>query len=130
MAPGRVDASKDGVRAPEVLVDFEYSGGLLFVYVENIGAAPAYGVSVEFDKKVTGIDGVQEISALSVFKNLEFIPPKKRIRAFVDVFHSYVARKQPMVVRTIVTYHQKDGRRLVDKATHDLSIYRDLPEAC
>ena len=126
--PRRVRASDGGGRAPEVIVDFEYSGGLLFVSVENIGVAPAHGVSVEFDKRVTGINGAREISSLNMFKSLEFLPPKKKIRAFVDNFHSYVARRQPMVVRTVITYRGKDGRRLVDKATHDLSIYQDLPE--
>jgi hypothetical protein len=129
MAPSRRARASDGRgRTPEVIVDFECSGGLLFVSVENIGVAPAHGVTVEFDKKVTGIDGAQEISSLNMFKNLEFLPPKKKIRAFVDSFHSYVARGQPMVVRTVIIYHGKDGRRLVDKATHDLSIYQDLPE--
>lgn len=128
MAPGRAQASEDGGRAPEVIVDFEYSGGLLFVSVENIGAAPAYEISVEFDKKLTGIDGAQEISALNMFGNLEFLPPKKKIRAFVDSFHSYVKRGQPMVVQTVTTYRGKGGRKLVDKTTHDLSIYQDLPE--
>jgi hypothetical protein len=128
MAPRRLQASKDGRSAPEAIVDFEYSDGLLFVSVENIGAAPAYGVSVKFDKKVTGIDGAQEISALNMFQNLEFLPPQKKIRAFVDSFHSYVTREQPMVVQTIITYHGKDGRKLVEKTTHDLSIYQDLPE--
>ena len=129
MAPGKVQASNNGGRAPEVVVDFEYSGGLLYVSVENIGAGPAHGVSVKFDKRVTGIDGAQEIPALNMFHNLEFLPPKKKIRAFVDSFHSYVKRGQPMVVQTVVTYHGKNGRKLVDKATHDLSIYLDLPEA-
>ncbi len=128
MAPGRIRASKEGGRAPEVIVDFEYSGGLLFVSVENIGTAAAYGASVEFDKKVTGIDGAQEISALNMFQKLEFLPPKKKIRAFVDNFHSYVTRRQPMVVQTVITYHGKDGRKLVENTTHDLSIYQDLPE--
>jgi hypothetical protein len=128
MARERVGAPTGGGRWPHAIVDFEYLGGLLFVSVENIGDAPAYGVSVKFDRKVTGIDGAQEISALNVFNNLEFLPPKKKIRAFVDSFHSYVTRGQPTVVRTVVTYHGRDGRKLADKATHDLSIYQDLPE--
>jgi hypothetical protein len=128
MAPGKARASTDSGTAPEVIVDFEYSGGLLYVSVENIGAAPAYRASVKFDKRVTGIDGAQEIPALNMFRNLEFLAPKKKVRAFVDSFHSYVKRGQPLVVKTVITYHGKDGRRLVDKATHDLSIYQDLPE--
>ncbi len=114
-------------REPEVIVDFEYSAGLLFVSIENLADAPAYDVSVGFDRKVVGVDG-RELSSLNVFRNLAFLPPKKKIRAFVDSLQSYVARRQPMVVKTTVRYQGKDGRRLFDKTKHDLSVYEDLPE--
>ena len=64
----RPPAAKDGdERRPEVIVDFVFDDGLLFISVENIGDQPALKVSVQFDQKIMGVEGGQEISALSLF---------------------------------------------------------------
>lgn len=129
MPPRRKRRPAAGERTPEVVLDFEYSGGLLYISIENVGTSAAHGVSVKFDKEIAGVEGAKKISSLNMFRNLEFLPPGKKIRAFVDNLQSYLARKQPMVIRASVTYRGKDGSEFVDKMTHDLSIYRDLPEA-
>ena len=110
-----------------MIVDFECSGGLLFVAVENVGDAPAHGVSVEFDRELTGSEG-RKMSSLNLFRNLEFLPPKKKIRAIVDTWYSYVARGQPMKIGVTTTCRGNDGQRFKGHMAHDLSIYRDLPE--
>ena len=112
---------------PEVIVDFECADGLLYVQVENVGDAPAHGVSVEFDKELIGSEG-RKMSSLNLFRNLGFLPPKKRIRAFIDTWQSYVAREQPMKIRVTAAYHGKDGQGFTERMTHDLSIYQDLPD--
>jgi hypothetical protein len=130
MATGMAQKEPEaGEGAPNVILDFEYAGGLLYVSVENIGTMPAYKISVEFDKKMIGIDGEKEISALNMFRDMAFLPPQKKIRAFVDTFPSYVARKQPMTVQVTITFHGRDGRKFANSIVHNLSIYQDLPEA-
>jgi hypothetical protein len=120
--------SKRSELAPNVIVDFEYEGGMLYVSIENIGNLPAYNVYVNFDVDIKGIENATVISSLGMFTKIEFLPPRKKIRAFIDSFHSYVARKQPMTVQTKITYYGKDKRKFVDSIKHNLSIYKDLPE--
>lgn len=128
MASRKGTVGADEGKAPDVILDFEYEKGLLFIALENIGSAPAFKVSVKFDRKLTGVEGARELSALRLFKNFEFLAPKKRVRVFVDSFHAYAARGQPMVLNTTVRFRGKDGRRVLEKTRHDLSVYRDLPE--
>jgi hypothetical protein len=120
--------SKRGEQAPNVIVDFEYQEGMLYVSVQNIGSLPAYQISVEFDKKIRGIENEQLITSLNLFKETEFLPPGKKIRAFIDSFPSYITRKQPMIVQATITYYGKDRRKFVHSIKHNLAIYRDLPE--
>ena len=120
--------SKRGEQAPIVIVDFEYQEGMLYVSIQNIGTLPAYEISVEFDKMIKGIENEQVITSLNLFKEIEFLPQGKKISAFIDSFPSYVARKQPMIVQTAITYHGKDRGKFVDSIKHNLAIYRDLPE--
>lgn len=42
---------------PEVIVDFVFENGLLFVVVSNIGARPALDVTVRFDKSIRTLGG-------------------------------------------------------------------------
>jgi len=129
MASGNAEGFQDWKRTPEVILDFEYVKGLLYIVVGNIGTSPAYSVSVEFDEKITGIGGEKEISSLNLFRDIGFLPPQKKIRVFVDSFPSYIARKQPMNVEVTITYYGEDKKKLSNSITHNLSIYQDLPEA-
>ncbi len=120
--------SRRAETVPNVIVDFECEEGMLYVSIENIGSLPAYKISVEFDKKIRGIENENEISSLNLFKCIEFLPPGRKIRAFIDRFPSYVVRKQPMLVQTTITYFGKNRRKFVESIRHNLSIYEDLPE--
>ncbi|HYR76749.1 MAG TPA: hypothetical protein VEM96_12995 [Pyrinomonadaceae bacterium] len=65
----------DSAGRPEVIVEFLFDHGLLFISLRNIGDRPAIGVSVKFDKKIVGPDRKKDISALPLFRNLEFLGP-------------------------------------------------------
>ena len=129
MVSERAQKSGTDERLPEVILDFEYSNGRLFIAIENIGAAPAYGVSVKFSREIRGVGGERITSAMNIFKTLEFLPPSKKLRVFLDTFASYDARKQPLRVETTVTYRSKDNRKFSNAIKHDLSIYKDITEA-
>lgn len=78
---------------PEVIVDFVFEDGLLFVSLRNIGSRPAYAVSTRFDKPFRGLHGTRTISELRLFRRLEFLAPGREIRAFLDSSAAYFARR-------------------------------------
>lgn len=112
---------------PEVIVDFEYDDrGLLFVIIQNIGLSSAYQTSIKFDTEITGIRSDKKLTDMSIFRSLEFLPPGKRIRIFVDSFLSYLNRKQPLTVNTIISYSNKNKQKFQEVIKHDLSIYKEV----
>ena len=114
---------------PEVILDFEYDdNGILYIIIQNIGPTSAYRVSIKFDKEIVGVEGEKEISAMKIFNNIEFLPPHKKIRIFVDTFVSYIFRKQPLIIEATAIYSNKNNREFQNVIKHDLSIYKDLPQ--
>jgi hypothetical protein len=112
---------------PEVILDFEYDDGVLYLIIENIGPSSAYKVSIKFDKEITGMEGQRKISAMRIFECIEFLSPHKKIRIFVDTFASYLLRKQPLIIGASVIYSNKNNKEFQNLINHDLSIYQDFP---
>ena len=93
-SPGPISTpDTDAVGRPEVIVEFLFERGLLFISVNNIGTRPAIGVSVRFNKKLLGLGGTKEVSALAVFDNIEFLGPRREIVTLLDSSSSYFQRK-------------------------------------
>ena len=115
-----------GKGRPEVIVEFLFNSGLLSISVNNIGSRPATRISVEFDKKIVGLGGSKEISALRLFKNIEFLGPKREIVTFVDTSRSYFARKQPTRISARISYSDPEKNKYESVVKHDLEIYRDI----
>ena len=113
--------------SPAVIVDFVFDGGLFFISVNNISDRPAYKVSTKFDHKLVGLGGAKEISALPLFRNIEFLAPGKAIRTFLDSSDSYFARQQPTKITAQVSYRDAAGDKHKVSIFHDLEIYRELP---
>ena len=111
---------------PDVIVEFLFDRGLLSIAVRNIGDRPAFKVSVAFDKKIVGMGGAKEISALALFRNIEFLGPGREIAAFVDSSRSYFARQEPTELSLRVSYRDADGIAYETTIVHDLEIYREL----
>ena len=121
--------NRDEKLEPEVILDFEYDdNGILYIIIENIGPVPAYKISIKFDKEITGIEGDRKISSMKIFDRIEFLPPHKRIRIFLDAFVSYVLRKQPLIIGATIIYSNRDNKEFRDVINHDLSIYQDFPQ--
>ena len=115
------------MRPPQVIVDFRFEAGLLFVEVANIGEEPALNVSVRFEPGLRGLGGTCDISALPLFHQLAFLAPDRRIEAFVDTCAAYFARDEPEHIRAIVSYKDPEAQPHKAVIRHDLSIYRSLP---
>ena len=113
-------------READVIVDFSFEGGLLFVEVANLGDLPAHRVRIRFEPPFSGLGGARRASSLSLFRRLEFPAPGKRIRAFLDRSDSYFARKEPTRIDVAVSWLDDDRRKRVRELRHDLEIYRDL----
>ncbi|MCK4475158.1 MAG: hypothetical protein KAU16_00335 [Methanophagales archaeon] len=111
---------------PEVIIDFIFKEGLLYINVKNIGARAAYKISIRFNKRFFGVEGTKEISSMALFKNIEFMPPQKEIITFLDVSSSYFRRKEPEKISAELIYFDSKKRKYVEKIKHDLSIYRDI----
>ena len=112
---------------PDVILEFLFDRGMLFLALRNIGERPAIATSVKFDKKIVGLGGLKEISTLGVFRQLEFLGPGREIVVFVDQSHSYFARKQPTKISARISYSDSEKQKYDATINHDLEIYRDLP---
>ena len=119
--------NESGRGRPEVIVEFLFERGMFHVSVHNIGDGPAFGVRVSFNKKITGLNGTKDISALPLFQNLEFLGPKREIVTFIDASSSYFNRKQPTRILVRVSYRDSDNHKYESTISHNLEIYRDLP---
>ena len=111
---------------PDVLVDFEFREGLLFVVVSNPSQHPALTVRVAFDPSFRGLGGEREIARLALFRRLEFLAPGRRVETLVDSTAAYFARNEPTKVTAVATFRDDDDGRHRREIVHDLSVYRDL----
>jgi hypothetical protein len=115
-----------GRRRPEVIVEFIFDRGLLFISVNNIGDRPATKVSVKFNKEIIGLNGTKIISALPMFKNIEFLGPRREVVTLLDVSDSYFRRKQPTEISVRISYTDSDDQKYQVTINHNLEIYRDV----
>jgi hypothetical protein len=113
-------------RRPEVIVEFLFDRGLLFISVNNIGERGAVNVSVKFDHKIVGLGGSKEISQLPLFRSLQFLGPKREIVTFVDSTASYFGSKQPAHITARISYQDSDARQYDETIRHNLEVFRDL----
>lgn len=113
-------------RESDVIVDFVFAEGVLYVTVANIGERPALKVSCKFEPGFHGLGGSVEISRLPLFRNVEYLAPRKEIRTLVDSSAAYFARKEPTKLKVTVAYRDESGTRHQTTIAHDLGIYRDL----
>jgi len=111
---------------PDVIVDFIFEDGLLFIAVENIGDRPALKVSTRFDPPITGLEGRLTVTDLPLFRNIEFLAPHKTIRTFLDTSVSYFRRGEPTQIRISLAYQDMNRKRYRATIQHDLAIYQDI----
>lgn len=110
---------------PDVVVDFEFEAGALYLAVTNHGSRSAHDVSTRFHRTFYGSRG-REIPSQNLFDRIGFLPPGKAIRTFVDSTEAYLERGEPTNVRSTVRFYDRYGRQFDSEATHDLGIYRDI----
>jgi hypothetical protein len=124
--PSKSQTKRKSDPDPYVIVDFVFDHGLLSISIKNVGSRPAFGVRVKFSHKLMGVEGTVEVSALSLFSALEFLPGGKEINTFLDSSASYFRSKQPTKITTHITYQNAQGRKLSNTIRHNLEIYREI----
>jgi hypothetical protein len=120
------ERSTTGDLDPYVIVDFVFDRGFLFIAIKNIGARPAFAVRVQFSARILGVEGTVEVSALPLFRKLEFLPGGKEITTFLDTSASYFRNRQPTQVSTRISFRNAEKQKKVVTIDHDLEIYRDI----
>jgi hypothetical protein len=111
---------------PDVILDVVFEDGLLYLALVNIGPRPALRVETRFDRKLVGLGGAKEVSALALFRKIEFLGPGREIRTLLDSAASFFARRQPTTLVARLAFRDEEGGRHEKTVKHDLAIYREL----
>lgn len=125
--PEAVTEHRGPPREADVVLDVELEHGLLFLILENHGDLPAHNVRVRFGRPLHGLGGERRIDRLQLFRRLEFLGPRRRIRVFLDRSAQFFARDQPTDLAARVTWRTDGGKRGSREIRHDLAAYRDVP---
>ena len=112
---------------PEIILDFDFDDGALFISLRNIGERPAHDVRTELTPPIRGLGGQQLVSELPVFRGIAFFAPGKQIRFLLDSGASYFGRGEPLRVAARIRYSDDQGNNFDAVIQHDLEIYRSLP---
>ncbi len=126
VAPPGQQAGSAALR-PEIILDFEFDDGALFISLQNIGARPAHDVRTELNPPIRGLGGRQPMSELPVFRGIAFFPAGKQIRFLLDSGALYFGRGEPLRVAARIRYSDDHGNKFDTVIQHDLEIYRSLP---
>jgi len=129
MVDGARSTASPGVPAlrPEIILDFEFDDGALYISLANIGAQTAHDVRTELTPAIRGLGGRQAMAELAVFRGIAFFPAGKQIRFLLDSAAEYFGRNEPLRVAAHIRYFDDQGNRFDTVIEHDLEIYRSLP---
>jgi hypothetical protein len=123
---GETSKRREEAGVPDVIVDFRFDDGLLYVALANTSAFCAYRVSVRFDKPFHGLGGGCDVSRLRLFRRVEFLAPHKRIETLLDSSQAYFRRREPTLIKATVSFRDANGKRQTREVIHDLKIYQDV----
>lgn len=120
----------DSGRAADVVLDVDVDGDRVHLVLANCGDAVATEVTVEFSRPLAGIGDAAPVSSLPVFQRLGILRPGRVLRVFWGATTMVLGRKadvSPFVAT--VTWNERSQSRQRAEYHHDLSIYRQWPQA-
>jgi hypothetical protein len=120
-------AGTEGSR-PRVILDVRLHRGFFTFVLKNIGSEPALKVVTKIGGKILGPDGKTAINDLNVFRGIEFFAPGREFEILVGSSASYFATDQPTTFTASITYSDESNARYSETITHDLMIYKDMPQ--
>ena len=116
----------DETARPDVIVDVRFDQGLLFIALVNLSDVPVYRVSVKFAKPFRGLGGECAVSTLAMFRRVEFLAPRKRIETLLDSSSAFFKRREPTLIKALVSFRDARGKTHRHEIVHDLKIYKDI----
>ena len=124
------EPSPVGVRSAEVVLDVDVEKDRVHLVLANCGDAVATDVQVKFSRALVGLGGSMRVSDLPIFTKLGVLRPGRALRIFWDAAPSLLAQKgQTAPFVATVSWSERSRARQQVEYHHDLSIYRQLPEA-
>ena len=115
------------MNGPHVVLDTALVDGLVWLIVENIGDASAHKISVRFSRKLMGLGGDVEVSALPLFEDLGFLAPGKSHRIVLDRADLVLSGRRSYVFTAVVDFQDDRGRDHTTRTRHNLGIYKAYP---
>jgi hypothetical protein len=115
-------AADDGVVVDVVLED-----GVLYLELANLADRPALNVECSFDPPIVDVQD-RDVSELRLFRHVEFLGPRRRLRTLLDSVAGHFARDGATRVAVVVEYERPGSARTATKVTHDLELYRELAD--
>ena len=124
------DPTTLGARSAEVVLDVDVEKDRVHLVLANCGDAVATDVQVKFSRALLGLGGSMRISDLPIFTKLGVLRPGRAVRIFWDAAPSLLAQRgQAAPFVATVSWGERSGARQQVDYRHDLSIYKQLPEA-
>jgi hypothetical protein len=108
-----------------VVVDVVFEDGVLYLELANLADRPALNVRCSFDPPLVDAQG-RDVSKLHLFRYVEFLGPRKRVRTLLDSLPGYFGRKGATRLAVAVEYERPGEPCRATKLTHDLELYREL----
>ena len=110
-----------------VVVDVVLEDGVLYLELANLSDRPALDVGCSFDPTLVDVQG-RDVSELRVFRHVEFLGPRRRLRTLLDSVPGYFSRKGAVCFAVAVEYERPGSPRCETKVAHDLDLYRELAQ--
>ena len=108
-----------------VVVDVVFEDGVFYLELANLADRPALNVACLFDPPLVDAQG-RNVSELRLFRHMEFLGPRRRVRTLLDSVSGYFGRERVTSVAVTVEYERPGELRRATTLTHDLELYREL----
>jgi hypothetical protein len=113
-----------------VVLDVDVEGDRVHLVLANCGDAVATDVQVTFSRALVGLGGSLRVSDLPIFKTLGVLRPGRAVRIFWDAAPSLLTQRgQAAPFVATVSWSERSRSRQKVEYHHDLSVYRELPQA-
>ena len=120
----------DSQRSAEIVLDVDVEKHRVHLVLTNCGDAVATDVQVKFSRALSGLGGSLDVSGLPIFKRLGVLRPGRVLRIFWDSASSLLGeRAQAAPFVATVSWNERLRPRQQASYSHDLSIYKQLPES-
>jgi hypothetical protein len=110
-----------------VVVDVVVEDGVLYLELANLADRPALNVECSFDPSLVDVHG-RDVSDLRVFRRVEFLGPRRRVRTLLDSVPGYFGREAATRFAVAVHYERPGSPRSETTVTHDLELYHELAD--